>query len=216
MSSYDDRTITVYLKSGSVTHNLGRMKYRTAMRMSPVVRDQITNGGCKEMSDPVGVVFHSPYVDATSMRAVMRWMDGYNTYAKPEGQEITQAHVGSEEFPAVIRVYAAAREMGIAAGIRGNAIRDDILHYIRMSPLTLNEFIMIHECAAFDQYILSSAMNCLINFNMGRNKPPDMGQIMQYCRWAKIHGKMADVKAHIVAKRQERREREVAKGMEGI
>ncbi|KAK4500684.1 hypothetical protein PRZ48_008873 [Zasmidium cellare] len=215
MAPAGEKTLTIYVNDGIKIHNVGRVHKRKAMYMSPAIRDQIFAGGCKEMMDRQGAIFSTPDVDITSAQVIMRWIDRYNTFAPAKGQGITQDHVGSEEFTKVMQVYRAAREMGLSKTIRGNAIRDDMLHYIRMAPLTLNEFIMIHESTPFDEYILSTAMNCSINFSMGLNKPPEMQQIEQYCEWAGIGQKFADVRKHIIDKRREAREAKAKAAQQG-
>lgn len=69
--------------------------------------------------------------------------------------------------------------------LRGNAIRDDLVHYIRSAPLCFNEFAMILEICNFDS-ALTSIVKC--NTMMWKNRKGGVPQIARIEEYARLRG----------------------------
>lgn len=123
MSPKTKNPITLYIKNGAHAHMVGKIDRRRAMYMSFNIKTQIQDDGYKPIKDPDCVIFYD--IDLDAARAVMAWINQFDTYGDYANSGLTQDHVGSEEMRAILNLHAAAHAIGVARKMRGEQLHDD-------------------------------------------------------------------------------------------
>ena len=83
-------------------------------------------------------------------------------------------------FENTVRVHAACRAFRIPSDMRRYGVRDALVRYLQMAPLTYKEFAMTFEVVGHDVLLVQTAVTCTRGW--GREGVPDWEKIVQYCR----------------------------------
>lgn len=82
-------------------------------------------------------------------------------------------------------LHRACFILHIERHLRGNAIRDDLVHYIRSAPLRFDEFALILEICNFDSTLATIVKRNTMMWKNKKGGVPEMAQIEEYAR---LHG----------------------------
>lgn len=90
---------------------------------------------------------------------IMEWINKYDMNKPMDEQSITPALINSDDFVKVVALYWSVGSMNISREHRGQNLRNEIMHYMGIAPLSANEFIMIYETCSFDQGLVNKMLN---------------------------------------------------------
>lgn len=90
--------------------------------------------------------------------------------------------------------------------MRGEKIREEIVGYLEMAPLTLNEVQMVHEKTSFDGGLLAKMLTCFVQSKLGKYPPPETKEIEEYLASCGLSQQVAQIEGHIKAKQEQERE----------
>ena len=135
---------------------------------------------------------------------IMKWIAD-NDMDNPK--ELTLDALGLETFDECAYVYQTAHGLRLNLQLRGDNVRDEIDKYIHQAPLSLDEFVKIHELLWFDTGLTKAANNLVMYARVrgGKHVFPQMAEIEQYAKGKKIWWDMLKIEMDIVQKREEKK-----------
>ncbi|EGP85836.1 unnamed protein product [Zymoseptoria tritici ST99CH_1E4] len=106
------------------------------------------------------MILRQTEVDLVAAERILDWIDAYDVEAPVAEQHLELMHLGTDDFNELVAMYAACNFFRVPRDLRGDALRDNIWHYIkRVGRLSANEFIMLYELLPFDFSIQKAIIN---------------------------------------------------------